>query len=57
VPQRGWSEKRERRCERIKDGLLRRGESEERAEEIAARTVNKESPTTPGSLGLPEAIW
>jgi hypothetical protein len=51
------SEKRECRCERIKEGLLRRGESEERAEEIAARTVNKESPTKPGSLGLQEAIW
>lgn len=39
---RAWSEKRERQYEHIKDGLLDRGESEETAEEIAARTVNKE---------------
>lgn len=39
---RAWSEKRERQYEHIKEGLLDRGESEETAEEIAARTVNKE---------------
>ena len=37
-----WSKKRERQYEHIKDGLLDRGESEDTAEEIAARTVNKE---------------
>ncbi len=37
-----WSDKRERQYEHIKDGLLERGEKEEKAEEIAARTVNKE---------------
>ena len=37
-----WSPKRERQYEHIKDGLLDRGESEDTAEEIAARTVNKE---------------
>ena len=37
-----WSDKRERQYEHIKDGLLDRGESEDTAEEIAARTVNKE---------------
>ncbi len=37
-----WSPKRERQYEHIKDGLLERGESEDTAEEIAARTVNKE---------------
>jgi hypothetical protein len=42
VPQAGWSDKRERQYEHIKDGLRERGESEELAEEIAARTVNKE---------------
>lgn len=42
MPQRGWSKKRERQYEHIKEGLLERGESEEKAEEIAARTVNKE---------------
>jgi hypothetical protein len=42
VPRRGWSEKRERQYEHIKDGLRERGESEDTAAEIAARTVNKE---------------
>lgn len=37
-----WSKKRERQYEHIKDGLRERGESEDNAEEIAARTVNKE---------------
>lgn len=39
---RSWSAKRERQYAHIKDGLLERGEDEETAEEIAARTVNKE---------------
>jgi hypothetical protein len=34
--------KRARQYEHIKDGVLERGASEDRAEEIAARTVNKE---------------
>jgi hypothetical protein len=42
MPQRAWSEKRERQYEHIKDGLLAQGRSEDTAEEIAARTVNKE---------------
>lgn len=42
MPQRAWNEKRERQYEHIKDGLLERGENEDKAEEIAARTVNKE---------------
>jgi plasmid stabilization system protein ParE len=37
-----WSKKRERQYEHIKDGLEDRGTSEKKAEEIAARTVNKE---------------
>ena len=37
-----WSEKDERQYEHIKQSELERGESEERAEEIAARTVNKQ---------------
>ena len=37
-----WSDKRERQYRKIKDSALDRGESEDRAEEIAARTVNKE---------------
>jgi plasmid stabilization system protein ParE len=42
VPQEAWSAKRERQYEHIKSGLKKRGESEDKAEEIAARTVNKE---------------
>jgi len=42
MPPRIWSRKRERQYEHIKDGLRKRGESEDTAEEIAARTVNKE---------------
>jgi hypothetical protein len=42
MPQRAWSDKRERQYDHIKDGLLERGESDDVAEEIAARTVNKE---------------
>ncbi|MFZ3494102.1 plasmid stabilization protein [Streptomyces sp. 5.8] len=39
---RGSSPKRERQYEHIKEGAEQRGESEEKAKEIAARTVNKE---------------
>lgn len=39
---RPWSDKRERQYDHIREGLLERGEDEETAEEIAARTVNKE---------------
>ncbi|MFN8021283.1 MAG: hypothetical protein U0Q03_07125 [Acidimicrobiales bacterium] len=39
---RAWSAKRERQYEHIKEGLEARGEDEDTAEEIAARTVNKE---------------
>lgn len=39
---RGSSQKRERQYEHIKDSARARGESQERATEIAARTVNKE---------------
>ena len=42
MPKRAWSAKRERQYEHIKSGLKRRGDSEDLAEEIAARTVNKE---------------
>jgi hypothetical protein len=42
VPQQAWSDKRERQYEHIKGGLEERGDSESEAEEIAARTVNKE---------------
>jgi len=38
----GSNRKRERQYEHIKSGLKKRGRSEDTAEEIAARTVNKE---------------
>jgi hypothetical protein len=37
-----WNAKRERQYEHIKDSVKSRGKSEKVAEEIAARTVNKE---------------
>jgi hypothetical protein len=42
MPQATWSLKRERQYQHIKEGLEERGRSEQLAEEIAARTVNKE---------------
>ena len=39
---RAWSDKRERQYDHIKEGLVDRGEDTDTAEEIAARTVNKE---------------
>ena len=41
MPQDAWSPKRERQYKHIKEGLEQRGQPEEKAEEIAARTVNK----------------
>jgi hypothetical protein len=42
MPQEAWSARRERQYEHIKEGLQERGRDEDTAEEIAARTVNKE---------------
>jgi len=42
MPQKTWSEKRERQYEHIKESLRRRGRLDDITEEIAARTVNKE---------------
>ncbi len=42
MPQKSWKPKRERQYQHIKEGLLERGRDEDTAEEIAARTVNKE---------------
>jgi len=42
MPQPAWSDQRERQYEHIKEGLEERGRDEDTAEEIAARTVNKE---------------
>jgi hypothetical protein len=49
MPTRGtnrWSAKRDRQYEHIKEGLEERGRGEDEAEEIAARTVNKERART-----------
>ncbi len=60
MPQAAWSPKRERQYEHIKESELDAGRSEERAEEIAARTVDEEraekgetkaARTTDGSRG------
>jgi hypothetical protein len=42
MPRGQWSAKRERQYEHIRDGLEGEGRPEDEAEEIAARTVNKE---------------
>ena len=42
MPQKAWSDKRERQYEHIKDCYEDRGVSVDEAEERAARTVNKE---------------
>ena len=42
MPEKTWSAKRERQYQHIKEGLRAHGKSEDLAEEIAARTVNKE---------------
>src|SRR5215218_2796397 len=42
MPQKAWSNKRERQYEHIKDSATDRGASTKRAKEVAARTVNKE---------------
>ena len=42
MPQGAWNKKRERQYDHIKESLRDRGHSADEAEEIAARTVNKE---------------
>jgi hypothetical protein len=42
MPQKAWSDKRERQYEHIKESYEGRGVSEDEAEERAARAVNKE---------------
>ncbi|MFI0462808.1 plasmid stabilization protein [Saccharopolyspora sp. 5N102] len=41
MPQQSWTATEERQYEHIKDQAIERGSTEDRAEEIAARTVNK----------------
>ena len=42
MPQQAWNAKRERQYKHNKEGRKKRGTGEDKAEEIAARTVNKE---------------
>jgi hypothetical protein len=42
MPEQSWTPKRERQYAHIKEGLLEHGRSDNLAEEIAARTVNKD---------------
>jgi hypothetical protein len=42
MPQKAWTDKRERQYEHVKESAKERGASTRRAKEIAARTVNKE---------------
>ncbi len=60
MPEKSWSKKDERQYEHVKESELERGRSEDRAEEIAARTVNKQRQQegrtrneTPGGTGNP----
>ena len=41
MPQKAWSDKRERQYEHVKESYEDRGVGEDEAEERAARTVNK----------------
>jgi hypothetical protein len=42
MPQQAWSDRRQRQYEHIKEGLEGRAHGEDEAQEMAARTVNKE---------------
>ena len=42
MPQGAWSPKRERQYKHVKESELEAGRSNDRAEEIAARTANKQ---------------
>jgi plasmid stabilization system protein ParE len=46
MPQKAWSDKRERQYEHIKDSAKKQGASTKRAKQIAAATVNKERART-----------
>jgi hypothetical protein len=46
MPQEAWSDKRERQYEHVKESERKQGRSEKRANEIAARTVNKQRART-----------
>src|SRR2546429_9923535 len=53
MPQKAWSNKRERQYEHVKEGAKERGASTKRAKEIAARTVNKERARSGGRRSRP----
>jgi hypothetical protein len=42
MPQKAWSDKRERQYEHIKESEKKQGRSTKRAKEMAAATVNKQ---------------
>jgi plasmid stabilization system protein ParE len=42
MPQNAWSDKRERQYKHIKESEKEQGRSDEKAEQIAAATVNKQ---------------
>ena len=42
MPQKAWSNKRERQYKHVKESVKKQGASTDKAEEIGARTVNKE---------------
>jgi hypothetical protein len=42
MPQKAWSNKRERQYEHVKESAQKSGKSTTRSKEIAARTVNKQ---------------
>jgi hypothetical protein len=46
MPERAWSDKRERQYEHIKESEKKQGRSTKRAKEIAAATVNKQRAKT-----------
>ncbi len=42
MPQKAWTDRRERQYEHVKESYEERGRSDDEAEELAARTVNKD---------------
>jgi len=50
MPRNAWSPKRERQYEHIKENLEERGTGEDKAQEIAARTVNKDRARAGGEI-------
>jgi hypothetical protein len=53
MPQKAWSNTRERQYEHVKESAKERGASTKRAKEIAARTVNKERARVGETKGRP----